>query len=53
MVALVSLVDRRAEGVTFGVPYHALLDITFPSYAEDEVPPELAKVPVTKPGSRK
>ena len=53
VVALVSLVDRRAEGVTFDVPYHALLDITFPSYAEDEVPPELAKVPVTKPGSRK
>ena len=53
VVALVSLVDRRAEGVTFDVPYHALLDITFPSYAEDEIPPELAKVPVTKPGSRK
>jgi orotate phosphoribosyltransferase len=53
VVGLVSLVDRRAEGVTFDVPYHALLDITFPSYAEDEVPPELAEVPVTKPGSRK
>lgn len=53
VVALVSLVDRRAEGVTFDVPYYALLDIAFPSYAEDEVPAELAKVPVTKPGSRK
>lgn len=53
VLALVSLVDRRAEGVTFDVPYHALLDINFPSYAEDEVPPELAKVPMTKPGSRK
>lgn len=53
VVALVSLVDRRAEGVTFDVPYYALLDIAFPSYAEDEVPAELAKVPLTKPGSRK
>lgn len=53
VVALVSLVDRRAEGVEFDVPYHALLDIAFPTYAEDEVPPELAAVPVTKPGSRK
>ncbi|AKM07457.1 orotate phosphoribosyltransferase [Pelagerythrobacter marensis] len=53
VVALVSLVDRRAEGVEFDVPYHALLDIAFPTYAEDEVPAELAAVPVTKPGSRK
>ncbi|WP_338445191.1 orotate phosphoribosyltransferase [Pelagerythrobacter marensis] len=53
VVGLVSLVDRRAEGVAFDVPYHALLDIAFPTYAEDEVPPELAAIPVTKPGSRK
>ena len=53
VIALVSLVDRRAGDVAFDVPYHALLDITFPTYAEDEIPPELAAVPVTKPGSRK
>ena len=53
VLALVSLVDRRAEGVTFDVPYHALLDINFPTYAEDELPAELAATPVTKPGSRK
>lgn len=53
VVGLVSLVDRRGDEVTFDVPYYALLDITFPTYAEDEVPAELAAVPVTKPGSRK
>lgn len=53
VVGLVSLVDRRGEGVTFDVPYHALIDITFPTYAESEVPAELAAIPVTKPGSRK
>ena len=53
VLALVSLVDRRAEGVTFDVPYQALLDINFPTYAEDELPAELAATPVTKPGSRK
>lgn len=53
VVALVSLVDRRSEGVTFDVPYYALLDVTFPTYAEDEIPAALAAVPVTKPGSRK
>lgn len=53
VVGLVSLVDRRGEGVTFDVPYHALLDITFPTYAEGELPADLAAIPVTKPGSRK
>jgi orotate phosphoribosyltransferase len=53
VVGLVSLIDRRGADVTFDVPYHALLEITFPTYAEDEVPAELAAVPVTKPGSRK
>ncbi len=53
VVGLVSLVDRRGDEVTFDVPYYALLDITFPTYAENEVPAELAAVPVTKPGSRK
>ncbi|WP_374405965.1 orotate phosphoribosyltransferase [Pelagerythrobacter sp.] len=53
VIGLVSLIDRRADGVTFDVPYHALVDITFPTYAESEVPAALAAVPVTKPGSRK
>ena len=39
--------------VSFDVPFHPLVQITFPTYAEDEVPAELAAVPVTKPGSRK
>ncbi|RXZ65986.1 orotate phosphoribosyltransferase [Pelagerythrobacter rhizovicinus] len=53
VVGLASLVDRRAQGITFHVPYYALLEIAFPTYAEDELPPELAAIPVTKPGSRK
>ena len=39
--------------VDLGVPFFPLIDIHFPSYADDEVPPELAAIPVTKPGSRK
>ena len=53
VVGLVSLIDRRGEDVTFDVPYYSLLEITFPTYPEDQVPADLAAVPVTKPGSRK
>lgn len=53
VVAEVALVDRSAGGADLGVPFFALIELTFPTYAEDEVPDELAPVPVTKPGSRK
>ena len=53
VLALASLVDRTGDDVTFDVPYYPLVQITFPTYAEDELPAELAAIPVTKPGSRK
>lgn len=53
IVALASLVDRTGDDVTFDVPYYPLVRIAFPTYAEDELPAELAAIPVTKPGSRK
>ena len=53
VVAEVALVDRSNGAADLGVPFFPLIDITFPTYADDEVPPELAAVEVTKPGSRK
>ncbi|QZH75338.1 MAG: orotate phosphoribosyltransferase [Erythrobacter sp.] len=53
VLAEVALVDRSNGTVDLGVPFFPLIDIDFPTYAEDEVPPELAVIPVTKPGSRK
>lgn len=53
VLALVSIVNRSGGDVEFDVPYFALTDITFPTYAGDELPEALAAVPVTKPGSRK
>ena len=53
VVAMASLVDRSNGEHGFDVPFFPLIEITFPTYAEDEVPEELAAVPVTKPGSRK
>ena len=53
VLALASIVNRSVGDVEFDVPYHALIEINFPTYAEGEIPAELAAVPVTKPGSRK
>ena len=52
VIAECALVDRSNGSADLGVPFFPLIDITFPSYAEDEVPEDLAAIPVTKPGSR-
>lgn len=53
VLALVSVVNRTGGEATFDVPYFAMVEINFPTYADDEIPAELAAIPVTKPGSRK
>ena len=52
VIAAAALVDRSGGSVDLGVPFTALVDITFPTYAADELPPELAALPAIKPGSR-
>jgi len=52
VIAEVAVVDRSGGTVDLGVPFYPLVDINFPTFADDEVPPELAAVPITKPGSR-
>lgn len=53
VVAEVSLVDRSAGKADLGVPFFPLVSLNFPDYDPDALPPELAAVPATKPGSRK
>ena len=53
VVAATALVDRTGGSVDLGVPFHPLVAITFPTYAEDAVPESLAAIAVTKPGSRR
>lgn len=45
------LVDRSAGSAQFVVPAVSLLELSFPTYPADALPPELAKIPVQKPGS--
>ena len=52
VIAEAALVDRSNGSVDLGVPFYPLIDINFPTYDEDDLPPELAAVPVTRPGSR-
>ena len=53
VIAAAALVDRSAGSVEFDVPFFPLVELSFPTYAEDELPAELAALPVEKPGSRK
>ena len=53
VIAEVALVDRSNGSADLDVPFFPLVDITFPTYAEDELPEDLAAIEVTKPGSRK
>ena len=52
VIAAAALVDRTGGKVDLGVPFYPLLALEFPTYAEDEVPAELAAIPAVKPGSR-
>ncbi len=52
VIAEAALVDRSAGTVDLGVPFIALTRIDVPTFAADDVPPELAAIPAIKPGSR-
>lgn len=52
VIAEAALVDRSAGNVDLGVPFYPLVAINFPTYADGELPPELAATPAIKPGSR-
>jgi orotate phosphoribosyltransferase len=52
VIAAASLIDRSAGAVELGVPFFPLIAINFPTYAPDELPPELAGSEAVKPGSR-
>jgi orotate phosphoribosyltransferase len=45
------LVDRSASSIRFDVPAVSLLELSFPTYPADQVPADLARIPVEKPGS--
>jgi orotate phosphoribosyltransferase len=52
VVAGAALVDRSGGTADLGVPFYPLVSLSFPTYAPDELPPELAATQAIKPGSR-
>ncbi len=52
VIAAAALVDRSAGSVDLGVPFFPLIAINFPTFAENELPADLAAAPAVKPGSR-
>ena len=53
VMAEAALVDRSGGQADLGVPFYPLVSLNFPVYEADAIPPELAAIPATKPGSRK
>ena len=52
VIAEAALVDRSSGKADLGIPFFPLIRIDVPTYEADAVPPELAAIPATKPGSR-
>ena len=53
VVAAACVVDRSGGKVDVGVPLVALARMSVPAYPADDLPPELAAIPIEDPGSRR
>ncbi len=53
VIAECAIIDRSCGSAQLGVPFYPLLAIDFPTYDEGDIPESLARIDVTKPGSRK
>jgi orotate phosphoribosyltransferase len=52
VVGVAMAVDRSGGGVQFGVPTCSLLALNVETFPADQLPPDLAALPVVKPGSK-
>ncbi|MGA0606959.1 orotate phosphoribosyltransferase [Phenylobacterium sp. VNQ135] len=53
VVCCACIVDRSGGKAQVGWPLVALATVDVPSYASDEIPPELAAIPAEEPGSKR
>lgn len=53
VIAAACIVDRSGGKADVGVPLVALASLEVPAYPADALPPELAAIPTTDPGSRR
>jgi orotate phosphoribosyltransferase len=52
VVGVATIVDRSNGAVKFGVPFASLIALQVEAFAPDKLPPDLAAIPVVKPGSK-
>jgi orotate phosphoribosyltransferase len=52
VLAVAAAVDRSNGKVDLGVPFFSLLSLAVEAFEADKLPPDLAAVPVVKPGSK-
>ncbi len=52
VVAATAVINRSGGRAELGVPLHALVDLSLPTYRPDQCPLCASGVPLTKPGSR-
>lgn len=52
VVGAACLIDRSGGTAALGVDLVALATLSIPTYEPDKLPPDLAAIPATKPGSR-
>ena len=52
VVGATAIVDRSNGTVNFGVPFHSLIALKVEAFEADHLPPDLAKIPAVKPGSK-
>jgi orotate phosphoribosyltransferase len=51
-VGVAALVDRSNGAVKFGAPFESLLSLQVETFEPAKLPPDLAKIPAVKPGSK-
>jgi orotate phosphoribosyltransferase len=52
VISVAAIVDRSNGAVNFGVPFASLIALQVEAFEPDKLPPDLAKIPASKPGSK-
>ena len=52
VVGVAMVVDRSNGAVNFGIPVASLIALNVETFEADKLPPDLAKIPAIKPGSK-
>lgn len=52
VIGVFCIINRSGTDTWQGYPLVSLIDLNFPTYTTDELPPELAAIPVYRPGTK-